>query len=136
MNTEIDGPLAVWGGRIMSIIGVFGVLLPVIYFTTGINLIPGIRGDGILGFGAILASVFGAIGGALLIKTRAEKGWKKKRKSDPCKSVQETGKHDWIEKRESIKHTTYGMEFPAKCKACGKDTTMQFTFNGEKRNEV
>src|SRR3989304_2761100 len=131
MNTEIDGPLAVWGGRIMSIIGVFGVLLPVIYFTTGINLIPGIRGDGILGFGAILASVFGAIGGALLIKTRAEKG--KKRKSDPCKSVQETGKHDWTEKRESIKHTTYGMEFPAKCKTCGLDTTMQYTFDGEKK---
>src|SRR3990172_2848650 len=125
MNTEIDGPLAVWGGRIMSIIGVFGVLLPVIYFTTGINLIPGIRGDGIL--------VFGAIGGALLIKTRAEKGWKKKRKSDPCKSVQETGKHDWTEKRESIKHTTYGMEFPAKCKTCGLDTTMQYTFDGEKK---
>ena len=136
MNTEIDGPLAVWAGRIMSIIGVFGVLLPVIYFTTGINLIPGIRGDGILGFGAILASVFGGIGGAFLIKARAEKQWKKKRKSDPCKSVQETGKHDWVEKRESIKHTTYGMEFPAKCKACGLDTIMQFTFDGEKKNEA
>ena len=136
MNTEIDGPLAVWGGRIMSIIGVFGVFLPVLFFTTGVNLIPDLRDDGILGFGAILASVFGGIGGALLIKTRGEKQWKKKRKSDPCKSVQETGKHDWIEKRESIKHTTYGVEFPAKCKACEKDTIMQYSFDGEKRNEA
>lgn len=134
MNTELDSPLVVWGGSIMLVVGIFGWAMIPLFFGLGINLFSNyIRGDGVLGFGAILGAVFGGIGGAFVIKTHEYKKIKKQRQQSPCKSVRKTGKHDWQEMRDQIKYTTYELELPAKCKDCGKETVMQFSASGEKK---
>jgi len=81
MNTDLDSPLVVWLGRIMCFIGIYGVLLPIIFFTTGVSIFPGFdREDGILGLGAMIAAIFGGIGGAFVLKTRRQKLLNKERK--------------------------------------------------------
>lgn len=133
--SDLDSPIVVWGGRIMAIVGIFGWSLVPLFFLGGINFFSDyIRGDGVLGFGAIIGAVFGGIGFAFIFKTREYKKIKKQNQQSPCKAIRENGKHDWQEMRDQIKHTTFGMEFPGKCKECGTETTFGYSFNGEKRN--
>lgn len=130
--SDLDSPLVVWGGRIMAIVGVFGWSVIPLFFA-GIDILP-MRHDAVLGLGAIIGAVFGGIGFAIVFKTNQYKKIKKEKQQSPCKAIREKGKHDWQEMKEQIKHTTYGIEFPGKCKECGKETIFQYSFDGEKSN--
>ena len=118
----MDSPLVVWGGRIMFTIGMFGWSLVPLFFL-GINLTPGflhIKEDGILGLGAIIGATFGGIGAAFVFKTRAYKIWKKERAKSHCKSVQETGYHDWKKLIDKALEKKGNIEVPMECKVCGE----------------
>jgi len=134
MNTDLDSPLVVWGGRIMVLIGVFGILFPTLFFTTGINIFTGyIKGDGLLGLGAIITSVFLGIGMALVFRSNQYKKEKKMNQNSPCSSVRNTGHHEYVEFKEQIKHNDrdYNLLLPSKCKICGHQKISEYTYYGE-----
>ena len=131
MNTELDGPLSVWGGRTMAILGIFGVFLPVLFYTTGINIFEGyLREDGVLGLGAIIASTFGGIGGAMVIKTHAYKIEIKERKNSNCNSLKTTGKHKKEILLNESRESNSDLLIPERCSECGFKQLVRYTRYG------
>lgn len=131
MNTDLDGPLAVWGGGIMLAVGIFGWTCVPLYFI-GIDLL-GIQHEGTVGLGSIIGAVFGGIGGAFVFKSHQYKKIKKKRLTSPCQAVRTTGHHDYIDLRDEIKREETYFNVPKNCKSCGHTTIDQYTYFGEKK---
>lgn len=81
-----------------------------------------------LGGGIIIAAVFLGIGGAFAIRCTSARKWYNEKKSSPCRSVQQTGRHSYDLKDVKFEHTTKVDEYqrtnyifesiPIKCEDC------------------
>jgi len=130
MNTELDSTLAVWGGRIMLAVGIFGWSQIPLFFA-GIDLLQ-IQHSGTLGLGAIIGAIFGGIGSAIVIRSHQYKKIKKEIQNNPCSFFKTNGKHDYVNVIDHIKQTQYDLELPAVCKSCGKKIIKIFNYIGVK----
>ena len=81
-----------------------------------------------VGGGVIMASVFGGIGGAFLIRCTSARKWKHEKELNPCRSFQENGRHSYDLTNVDLQYTTlkdtYGKVYhkfdsdPVKCETC------------------